>query len=203
MNSPFDQLHYDETYLPDEATMSSARFLAGYGYPIDYGVELILSNVLSIRKVSNREDVLDVNDAVLHLVYECWVRSNNCWLHPDAFWRNQKVSSANFGSPDIVYLFKTGVLIQKSILLQEEIILPQGFADWIAAEDVSDEESGGVAISAGLVPEAVVEEYLAQLKSDWHDVADSYFEADEPSLDTLDPKIRVVIERALQRYSNV
>lgn len=200
MNSPFDELEYDESYLPDEATLRSARFLAGYGYPIDYGVEPILGQVLSIRKVTNHEEVLDSTDVVLHLTYECWVRPNNCWLHPEEFWRNQPNCSSSYGSPDIIYMFRTKVLIKKSVLLQEEIFLPSGFADWIVAEDDSGLECGGVAISSGDVPDSVVEEYITQLKNDWNGIAETYFDCNEPSLESVDPRVRVAIESAIQRY---
>ena len=200
MNSPFDELEYDESYLPDETTLRSARFLASYGYPVDFGLEPILSQVLSIRKVINHEEIIDSTDAVLHLIYECWVRPANCWIHPEELWRNQPNSSTTYGSPDIIYMFRTKVLIRRSVLLQEEIFLPSGFADWIAAEDDSGLECGGVAISSGVVPDAVVEEYTALLKDDWNGIAESYFDCNEPSLESVDPRVSVAIACAIQRY---
>jgi hypothetical protein len=95
------------------------------------------------------------------------------------------------------------VLIRKNVLLQEEIFLPSGFADWIAAEDDSGIECRGVAISSGVVPDSVVEEYIAQIKNDWNGVAETYFDLDLPSLESVDPRIRAAIENAIQRYENM
>jgi hypothetical protein len=181
----FEDLFFDDQYVPDKEVLDSAYNLSGTAYDMGNCVDrLLCSDVISIKRVTNYKGLNPEGDIVLLISYEGWSIHNPYWGDP----------TDPKHSIDSICDYRCTALFLRSVLIKNEIDDQHGISAWV------DIDLDIYTIKTTEAPAQVLEAYCDEIDHDWHEFVDQWLDCGKPDYSLVEPKVKKALNKAIAKY---